>query len=66
MAEHELEQQSQRERAFASEADKVQRLEDILAILNVSPLPQSTMHLIDYSCSIHPSDTLVEKERPCE
>lgn len=35
-ADHELEQQNQRERAFASEADKVQRLEDILLILNVS------------------------------
>jgi hypothetical protein len=44
-----FEQQNQQERAFASEADKLKRLEDILSVLNVStnhqeepPLPQTT------------------------
>lgn len=33
---HDFEHHTQRERAFASEADKVKRLEDIIHILNVS------------------------------
>jgi hypothetical protein len=58
MADHELEQQNQRERAFASEADKVQRLEDILAILNVC-----LSLLLRKNAAMHGSDIAVVEEK---
>lgn len=66
-ADHELEQQNQRERAFASEADKVQRLEDILAILSVSDRAPMQRHPV---CYFAPRSTMltsrVEEEGPCQ